>query len=662
MKTIRTFAVALAACATLFSACQKDNEGQVSLDALIADQPSSPSKVYINENRFACWNDLDEVKINNNVYAVAATDATHATISSVTTSSSYTAAYPADMTTGCDNGVVTMSIDPVQTYETDASGAQKIKSPMVGYTQGSTLAFHNVASLVNINIVNMTGNDLKMVSIEIKNKNGVSIAGNGSVSNVQSAAPTFAVNDGGSSTVNLNFNGDVTWPDGNPGKDFYLAIAPFSTASAIEIDVWAIDNNGQLIKYSKSSNTNLTIARNSIAPISFRSGENFHMESMGYGTQENPYLIKDEGDLNVMRVMTNKAAYSNKYYKLANSIDVSSKEWQPFCQTTNFNGNFDGNGKTLTLKLSPKDDKGSGLFSRINGATIKNLTLSGSCVSTSYSQIGAICGRIMGGTNYITNCTNNIAIEGRNNIGGLIGMCNINGNTVNNTISECTNNAAIKASASSQLAIVGGIVGHLANSESITTTITKCTNKGTITATSEYTYSVAGGIVGQAGSSLTMTDCGNTATISTSTIGYAAGLVGSCQNYTSTITNCYSQGNIHTQSCKNIGGITTVANSGQATIKNCYFSGEITGSTANSTNVSSIAAQNGGTATATYCYALNYYDKGSHVDPNYYFNQSGIKLESRSGDPTTTPLTAALNDNREGHSLWTGSPFPILTW
>lgn len=662
MKTFRTLAVALAACATLFSACQKDNDGQVSLDAFIADQPSSISKVYIDENRFACWNNLDEVKINNNVYAVAATDATHATISSVTTSSSYTAAYPADMTTGCDNGVVSMSIDPVQTYETDASGKQMIKSPMVGYTEGSTLAFHNVASLVYINIVNMTGNDLKMVSIEIKNKNGVSIAGNGSVSNVQSAAPTFAVNDGGSSTVNLNFNGDVTWPFGNPGKDFYLAIAPFSTPSEIEIDVWAIDNNGQLIKYSKSSNTNLTIARNTIAPISFRSGEDFHMESMGYGTQENPYLIKDEGDLNAMRVMTNKAAYSNKYYKLANSIDVSSKEWQPFCQTTNFNGNFDGNGKTLTLKLSPKDNNGTGLFSQINGATIKNLTLSGSCVSTTYSQIGAICGRIMGGTNYITNCTNNIAIEGRNNIGGLIGMCNIIDNIVNNTISECTNNAPIKASASSQLAIVGGIVGQLANSESITTTITKCTNNGTISATSENPNSVAGGIVGITGSSLTMTDCGNTALISTSTIGYAAGLVGLCQNHASEITNCYSQGDISTQSCRNIGGITTVAGSDGATIKNCYFSGEIKGSTANSTNVSSIAAQNGETATATYCYALNYYQKGSHVDPNCYFNASGYILDDLDGDPTTTLLTAALNDNRESHSSWTGSPFPILTW
>lgn len=37
MKTIRTIAVALAACASLFSACQKDNDGQVSLDAFIAD-------------------------------------------------------------------------------------------------------------------------------------------------------------------------------------------------------------------------------------------------------------------------------------------------------------------------------------------------------------------------------------------------------------------------------------------------------------------------------------------------------------------------------------------------------------------------------------------------------------------------------------------------
>lgn len=665
MKTIRTLAVALAACATLFSACSKDNDGQVSLDAFIADQPSSPSKVYIDENRFACWNDLDKVKINGNEYTVAATDNTHAQISNVEKSSSYTAAYPAELTTGCNDGAVVMSIDPVQTYEVDGSGKQKIKTPMVGYTEGNTLAFHNVASLVRFEIYhNHTGN-LKMVSIEIKNKNGVNIAGNGSVSNVKTATPTFVVNDGGSSTVNLNFNDEATWGQGNYGASFTLAIAPFSTPSALEISLWAIDNNGKLLKYTKSSNQALSIARNVIAPVGMQVYDNF--EEMGSGTQEDPYLIKDEGDLNAMRVMTNKAAYSNKYYKLANSIDVSSKEWQPFCQTTNFNGNFDGNGKTLTLKLIPKDNNGTGLFSQIYGATIKNLTLSGSCVSTSYSQIGAICGRIMGGTNYITNCTNNIAIEGQNNIGGLIGMCYYIDNIVNNTISECTNNAAIKASASSSKSVfVGGIVGQLANNESITTTITKCTNNGTITmnVSSRLMQSAVGGIVGITGSSLTMTDCGNTALITTATScdnEYAAGLVGSCQNHASTITNCYSQGDISSQSCKNIGGITTVAKFGQVEINNCYFSGEITGITDNSTHVGSIVAQNNGTGTVNHCYSRQEYTKGSRVDPTAYFNETG-----HIGGNIDNPLVEALNAQRGSNSEWAvqgvSSPFPILIW
>lgn len=613
--------------------------------------------MYINENRFACWNDNDKVLINGKEYSVTATDATRATISGVENKESYTAAYPADLTTGCNDGVVTMTIDPVQTYEVDESDKQKIKTPMVGYTEDNTLAFHNVASLVRFEIYhNHTGN-LKMVSIEIKNKNGVNIAGNGSVSNVKTATPTFAVNDGGSSTVNLNFNDEATWEQGNDGASFTLAIAPFSTPSALEISLWAIDNNGKLLKYTKSSNQALSIARNVIAPVGMQVNDNF--EEMGSGTQEDPYLIKDEGDLNAMRVMTNKATYSNKYYKLANSINVSSKVWQPFCQTTDFNGTFDGNGCTLTLHLSPKDDY-TGLFCRINGATIKNLTLDGTCDENSYSYIGALCGKVLGSTN-ISKCTNNIAIKGKNSVGGLIGVCSTPTNT---TISECVNNANITAT-SSYHANVGGIVGALGQDNNTSTaTFTKCINNGIIFSNTDYEYSIAGGIIGSISMPLTMTDCGNTATIKSGAIGYTAGLVGCSYGYTMVITNCYSKGDINTQSSKKIGGIAIAGDTRcTATITNCYFSGEITGSTANSTYISSIAILSSSPTVAN-CYALNYYHKGyTAMDPNYYFDELGnVYSDKEKTQPMDKTLVNALNANRGSNSEWTGSPFPTLTW
>lgn len=660
MRTFRTLAVALAACATLFTACQKDNDGQVSLDAHIADQPSSNSKLYINNQNFACWNDGDKVNINGSEYTVAASDATHAEISNVTKSNAYTAAYPAELTTACNSGSVTMTIDPYQTYEADANGVQKIKSPMVGYTTDHTLAFRNVASLVRINLANVTGEDLKIVSIGIKNTNEVSIAGTGSVSNVTSEAPTFSVPADGSSSVNLNFENGETWKYNSNGPDFYLAIAPFSTASTIEIAVWAIQSDGTLIKFKKSSTKQLTINRNTVAPVSLRTDtEGLHKTELGKGTATEPYLIEDEGDLNAMRVMTHKDTYSDKYYKLENNINVSSKEWQPLGQPIAFNGNFNGNSKTLTLKLSPKDDNGTGLFSQISGATIQNLTLAGSCTSNSHDNIGAICGKVVGGTNTISNCTNQIEINGRNHIGGLIGSCD-EGTT---TISECINTATINAGYANVFS-VGGFVGSL--QENSNTTVTKCTNQGSIKAKSTNHTGTAGGIIGLAKGILTMTDCGNTGNICPDLANDAAGLVGCCQRnstkYPISITNCYSTGNIITSNCKNIGGLTNAANYGNPTITNCYFSGTFS-SNSMSTNKSSIASINDAysAVSATNCYSLNNYSDGIYVIPTQYFNNVGMMLDAQ-GYATTTSLVDALNEHRGNNSQWTGTPFPHLTW
>ncbi|MBQ6377955.1 MAG: leucine-rich repeat protein [Prevotella sp.] len=163
------------------------------------------------------------------------------------------------------------------------------------------------------------------------------------------------------------------------------------------------------------------------------------------------------------------------------TADINLGTWTP----RTFKGLFDGNGHTITIKVSGADNLG--LFSVLSGATVTNLTVKGT-VTAEYYNAGGIAGK-MDTKSVIKNCKSyvDVTLKASNGENG------------------------------------GGIVGSCYEGS----TIEKCRAYGTIT-THTGLYHTAGGIAGQiqkgSGEACTMKDC------------YFGGIVAGPTNYVGMIT------------------------------------------------------------------------------------------------------------------------------
>lgn len=168
----------------------------------------------------------------------------------------------------------------------------------------------------------------------------------------------------------------------------------------------------------------------------------------GSGTAIDPYIVKTGGQLLLMK------EYSDKYFKLANDIDLNNNNWLPFI----FKGNLNGNGNTIyNLKISrPKDNQG--LFSELSG-TVENIKIDGVSINApQYSNIGVIAGVATNAV--INNCEiviDNVVL-GNENVGGTVGIFNGPDVKLSNCKINGKSNGQIKGNR-----FIGGIVGCLNN-------------------------------------------------------------------------------------------------------------------------------------------------------------------------------------------------------
>ncbi len=249
----------------------------------------------------------------------------------------------------------------------------------------------------------------------------------------------------------------------------------------------------------------------------------------GEGTEVNPYLIQSVEDMWKLSNYTKGKSFTdtNTYFKLTADIDLSADNWVPICASAesgwvatpnSFNGNFDGNGKTITFKGNYTGDTwAKGLFSAVGGY-VHDLTLKGE-INIEKGRVGSLASMAMAGAK-IENITSYVNITaGNNQIGGIIGYVN----TDNVTLTNCVNYGTVTGRQ-----LVGGIVGGGFKN----TAYINCKNHGAVTATNIE----VGGIVGEKYASATLTNCKNTgvikagSTTATSDIGtegaYAGNLVG----------------------------------------------------------------------------------------------------------------------------------------
>ena len=131
--------------------------------------------------------------------------------------------------------------------------------------------------------------------------------------------------------------------------------------------------------------------------------------------------------------------FSGKTVKLGENITITriaGSEGHEFC------GIFDGNQKTLTVNINETSTQGTAPFREISGATIKNLSVTGSVTGTTHAA--ALVGFSRSGTNTIEDCNVSASVTvnmGDNkHCGGLVGHAVKSTLTIRNCIYSGTIN------------------------------------------------------------------------------------------------------------------------------------------------------------------------------------------------------------------------------
>ena len=172
--------------------------------------------------------------------------------------------------------------------------------------------------------------------------------------------------------------------------------------------------------------------------------------------EEGFYLIRNAQQLSLFRDAVNGGA-TGISARLMNNINMSDEcqdgKWpsiggSDLCCGTPFNGVFDGNGYTIK-GLNQQDGYAfAGLFSRANGATIKNLMVEDSYMEGCF--VGSICAYAE--SSLIYNCGSSAQVVGTCHEGaaGFVGVA------VDGTILNCYNTGSVKGEGK-----VAGFVGAL---------------------------------------------------------------------------------------------------------------------------------------------------------------------------------------------------------
>jgi len=332
----------------------------------------------------------------------------------------------------------------------------------------------------------------------------------------------------------------------------------------------------------------------------------------GTGTESDPFLIENAQQLAYLTYRVNNGldaagghvSNHDYHYKLMKDIDLNGSDdfqWAPIGYWSSdtdyqcFGGHFDGNNHNIFGLYINKTAQGIGLFSYISGATVKNLAVSGTKVSTSGANAGGIIG--WAENPVVIDCCSNISdcISGFQNVGGIVGY--VDGTAI---ITNCSSIGTVSVSNTTSVsgatnnAYSGGLVGYVNGSA----VITNCHMTGSVSSAVEnYTgsygsgvnYSFSGGIVGYVKGTSTITNCyHDSGCVTASTYAdtysnsHSGGIIGHAEGDCS-INNCYKAGDVmssasgwddlHVISRRAIGGGIIGCANNTVTITNSYYSG-----------------------------------------------------------------------------------------
>ena len=227
-----------------------------------------------------------------------------------------------------------------------------------------------------------------------------------------------------------------------------------------------------------------------------------------------------------------------------------------------FSGIFDGNHKTIKNIYINKPDKTVGLFSNVmaqfDNIIIKDLEISGNMIG---ETVGGILGSALLSVNVnsetciqIENCVSNVTIEG-NTVGGIDGYIASGSGKKGIIISNCINQGIINGKDN-----VGGILGwHYNNGVKVI----NCYNTGNISGNIDV-----GGIIGDTYQTANVINSYNLGNIISNE--NAGGIIGNLAWNAANIQNCYNIGEV---TGKVAGGVIGKLNTTNEilTTQNCYY-------------------------------------------------------------------------------------------
>ena len=256
--------------------------------------------------------------------------------------------------------------------------------------------------------------------------------------------------------------------------------------------------NGDLISYAASSNPDTTLELKidalmfdpNNAPLYSTSSVSFDIVvpdssfSQGNGSQDNPFVINSEADLNKMR------CYQDKYFVLGQNITLQN-DWLPirYQDSSHWRGSLDGRGFSISgLRAIYPSSSFVGLFSRIESSYIQNLTLINPAVQGG-TEVGSLVGNSRNGTKIQRVTVQGAQVAGPTFVGLLIGSNERGGAVIDTSVqgairipSSVNNGGTISSPSLSggSLGRIGGMVGdeasgdrsgtHLRNSVDVTIT------------------------------------------------------------------------------------------------------------------------------------------------------------------------------------------------
>ena len=214
----------------------------------------------------------------------------------------------------------------------------------------------------------------------------------------------------------------------------------------------------------------------------------------GKGTEAEPFVLKTADHLAWFRDCVNECNtlvcakiaddvkeidMSTVCHKADTEKQVAELSWTPIGNfDNNYQGTFDGNGKTISNLYFNATSEFAGFFGYLAGGNIKNITFDNAKVNSTGNYYTGILAGYAGSCIFENIKTlGNCSVEGKDITGGIAGIAMGN-------ISNCENHAEVKGTSS-----LGGILGMYYGSDN---SITSCANYGAVTGT----YSQVGGMVG----------------------------------------------------------------------------------------------------------------------------------------------------------------------